>query len=85
MLDAQDIQRIGETVRDVTRPQFDLMHQEIAYMHDRFAFMHEQFGFMHEKFRAIDKRRERMEDEMVTKTFLEDRLARFRTEIGGGA
>lgn len=80
MLTAEDIQRIGETVHEVTRPQFDMMHQQISYMHERFSFMHEQFGFMHEKFRAFDRHRERVETEMVTKVYLEERLLRLASE-----
>jgi hypothetical protein len=82
MLTTQDIERIGKTVSDVTRPQFDMVHQEIAYMHERFTYMHEQFGFMHEKFHALDRYRERVDAEMVTKSYLEERLKRFRDEPG---
>ncbi len=82
VLTAEDISRIGETVREVTRPQFDLMRQEISYMHERFSYMHEQFGYMHEKFRAVDRHRERIEEEMVTRESLEARLRKFQSELG---
>ncbi len=86
MLDKNDLEQIrgvvqevvGDALEEIVLPRFEAIDR-------RFDGIDQRFVGVDQRFEGIDRRLSRIEANMVTRDFLEDRLADFRASLTDSA
>lgn len=82
MLTDQDIRKIGEEMGKVSEdnimPQFDAMHADIAGVKGEVGGLKTEIGSLKVEVQDLGRRVTRIDSSMVTKDYLDDKLADLR-------
>ncbi len=79
MLEPKDLQQIGEELGKVIEqnitPQLDELHHDLGVVKEDLGVVKEDLGVVNGKVDSLERKVDRIEADMVTKAYLDDKLA----------